>query len=89
MERRSLRADRLRRQPQPERRPAHQRRRPRLRRLPRVEHITLTHPDLKAVNTQDNPDNVSPRSNGDAQIVDNELRASLPAASWNVIRMKK
>ncbi|MCB0115741.1 MAG: alpha-N-arabinofuranosidase [Caldilineaceae bacterium] len=54
-----------------------------------VEHITLTHPDLKAVNTQDNPDNVSPRSNGDAQIVDNELRASLPAASWNVIRMKK
>ena len=54
-----------------------------------VEHITLTHPDLKAVNTHDNPDNVSPRSNGDAQIVDNELRATLAPASWHVIRMKK
>ncbi len=54
-----------------------------------VEHITLTHPDLKAVNTKDNPDNVSPRSNGDAKLSDGELNATLPAASWNVIRLQK
>ena len=52
-----------------------------------VEHITLTHHDLKATNTAANPHNVAPRSDGDAAISGGQLTASLPAASWNVIRL--
>ncbi len=29
-----------------------------------IEHIVLENSDLKAVNTEDNPDNVKPHSNG-------------------------
>lgn len=54
-----------------------------------AEHITLTHPDLKAVNTQQNPHNVVPQANGDAQLDGGRLRAALPAASWNVIRLAR
>ncbi len=54
-----------------------------------VEHITLTHPDLKATNTEDNPDNVAPKNNGDAKLEGSLLTATLPKASWNVIRCKK
>ncbi|NLA57425.1 MAG: alpha-N-arabinofuranosidase [Firmicutes bacterium] len=54
-----------------------------------VEHITLTHPDLKATNTEDNPDNVAPKNNGDAKLEGTLLTATLPKASWNVIRCKK
>lgn len=54
-----------------------------------TEHITLTHPDLKATNTQQNPDNVVPQTGGDAALSDGTLSASLPAASWNVIRLAK
>ena len=52
-----------------------------------VEHITLSHPDLKATNTQDHPDQVVPKANGDAALADGQLTATLPPASWNVIRM--
>lgn len=52
-----------------------------------VEHITLTHSDLKATNTADHPNNVVPHLNGDAVISDGKLSATLPAASWNVIRL--
>ena len=54
-----------------------------------VEHITLTHHDLKATNTAANPANVTPRANGDAKVDDGQLSATLPAASWNVIRLAK
>ena len=54
-----------------------------------VEHITLTHSDLKATNTATHPDNVAPRANGDAQVNSGQLTATLPAASWNVIRLAK
>ena len=54
-----------------------------------VEHITLTHPDLKATNTAARPDNVVPRANGDAAVDGGRLTASLPAASWNVIRLAR
>jgi len=54
-----------------------------------LEHITLTHPDLKAINTLENPNNVAPQSNGDAQVEDRNLYATLPPASWNVIRLVK
>jgi alpha-N-arabinofuranosidase len=54
-----------------------------------IEHITLTHPDLKAANTQDQPNRVTPQTNGDATLADGRLTASLPPASWNVIRLAK
>jgi alpha-N-arabinofuranosidase len=54
-----------------------------------IEHITLTHSDLKATNTAGNPNNVAPMANGDAKVANGELAATLPAASWNVIRFKK
>jgi alpha-N-arabinofuranosidase len=53
-----------------------------------VEHLVLAHPDLKATNTLDHQP-VVPRSNDSAQLVDGKLFATLPPASWNVIRMKK
>jgi alpha-N-arabinofuranosidase len=52
-----------------------------------VEHVTLTHRDLKATNTADHPDNIVPRANGDAQVSAGRLTATLPPASWNVIRL--
>jgi alpha-N-arabinofuranosidase len=52
-----------------------------------IEHTTLTHDDLKATNTANQPDNVTPRANGDALISDGQLTATLPPASWNVIRL--
>ena len=54
-----------------------------------VEHIVLTHDDLKAVNTADNPDNVVPTTGGSAEAVSGQLSALLPKQSWNVIRLKK
>lgn len=54
-----------------------------------TEHLTLTHSDLKATNTRENPNNVVPQRGGDAALTDGTLAASLPAASWNVIRLAK
>lgn len=54
-----------------------------------VEHLTLTSPDLLAVNTRDNPRAVEPSTGGSARIDGGILTAALPAASWNVIRLKK
>jgi alpha-N-arabinofuranosidase len=52
-----------------------------------IEHSTLTHPDLKACNTDDHPNRIIPHRNGDARLEDGRLRATLPQASWNVIRL--
>ena len=54
-----------------------------------VEHITLTHDDLKATNTAMQPENVVPKPNGNAQLEVGQIRARLPRASWNVIRLAK
>ncbi len=54
-----------------------------------VEHILLTHPDMKAANSPDRPDEIVPRPGGDAALEGGRLTASLPPASWNVIRLKK
>ena len=51
------------------------------------EHIVLTHEDLKAVNTEANPENVAPVYT-DIDINDNSiLTLVLPKQSWNVIRI--
>jgi alpha-N-arabinofuranosidase len=54
-----------------------------------AEHITMTSPDISARNTMENPDNVVPMANGDAVSADGYLKATLPALSWNVLRLSK
>jgi len=54
-----------------------------------VEHITLTHPDLRARHTAESPNVIAPQRNGDARLEAGVLRALLPEASWNVIRLAK
>jgi alpha-N-arabinofuranosidase len=48
----------------------------------------LGHKDLKAENTMENPDNVSPENSTGAKLKNNLLSAGLPAASWNMIKLK-
>ncbi len=54
-----------------------------------AEHIVLENADLKAVNTEDNPNNVVPHNGGDAKLEAGTVTAGLPKASWNVIRLTK
>lgn len=53
------------------------------------EHIVLTNPDLKAENTQEYPDKVVPITVDNAVLNSSKLSATLNAASFHVIRMKK
>ncbi|RTE10716.1 alpha-N-arabinofuranosidase [Paenibacillus whitsoniae] len=53
-----------------------------------IEHLVLQHEDLKAVNTENNPDNVKPHANGNATVDGLKISAQLAKASWNVIRVK-
>ncbi|MGG1516338.1 alpha-N-arabinofuranosidase [Paenibacillus oryzisoli] len=53
-----------------------------------IEHLVLQHEDLKAVNTEHNPDNVKPHMNGNAAVDGLKISAQLAKASWNVIRVK-
>jgi len=53
-----------------------------------IEHLVLEHDDLKAVNTERNPDNVKPHGGGNAAVDGFRVSAKLPQASWNVIRLK-
>lgn len=52
-------------------------------------HEVLTHPDLKATNGPTRPDQVVPTIYGSANASGGRLTATLPAASWNVIRLSK
>ncbi|MCD7776329.1 MAG: alpha-N-arabinofuranosidase [Firmicutes bacterium] len=54
-----------------------------------VEHITMHHDDVNAVNTEENPYNVVPESNGVTKLAGGYAESVLPAASWNVIRFAK
>jgi len=51
------------------------------------EALQLTHADLKAANTRDKPDHVAPAALGSVRTSAGRLDATLPPASWNVIRM--
>ena len=53
------------------------------------EHIVLQHDDLKAVNTEENPDNVAPKTGGNSKVDGGVLQAVLEKKSWNVIRLSK
>jgi alpha-L-arabinofuranosidase len=55
-----------------------------------VEHISMTHDDLKASNTRDNPDRVVPRHDRGTAVIDgSQLKAALSKLSWNVIRLAR
>ena len=53
------------------------------------EHILLHHDDVKAVNTETDPDNVAPRPGPGGEISDGKADINIPALSWNVIRFSK
>jgi len=52
-----------------------------------TEHIVLHHDDVKAVNSEANPNNVSPITVQGAKIENGMLTIKLPSLSWNVIRL--
>lgn len=54
-----------------------------------LEHIVLHHDDVKAVNTEENPDNVTPHAGNGGQLDGGHLNVVLPSLSWNVIRLGK
>ena len=51
------------------------------------EHLVLHDEDLKAVNTEENPDRIRPKANGNARLEEGRLTAVLKHKSWNVIRL--
>ncbi|MBD3920267.1 alpha-N-arabinofuranosidase [Paenibacillus sp. PR3] len=53
-----------------------------------IEHIVLESDDLKAVNTELQPNRVAPHNKGNATADGLTIQASLAKASWNVIRVK-
>lgn len=53
------------------------------------EHIVMQSDDLKAVNTEQNPDNVVPRNGGNAKVDGGVLQVVFGKKSWNVIRLSK
>ncbi|QQA43410.1 alpha-N-arabinofuranosidase [Pelagovum pacificum] len=53
-----------------------------------VEHTLVKHDDLEAVNTEDNPDNVSPTEGSGAKLDGNKLSMTLPPYSYSMIRVK-
>ena len=50
------------------------------------EHIMLHHSDVKAVNTEENPDNVAPTAGPGGTIDNGKAQIRVPALSWNVLR---
>ncbi len=53
------------------------------------EHILLHHDDVKAVNTELDPEQVKPVAGKGGTMDGGQLDIVLPALSWNVIRLKK
>jgi len=53
------------------------------------EHIVLHHDDVKAVNTEEKPDEVAPVTIQPEPLDNGRLGIRLPALSWNVIRLVK
>ena len=50
------------------------------------EHIVLHHDDVKAINTEEHPDNVSPVAGPGGTMENGRASIHIPALSWNVIR---
>ena len=54
-----------------------------------AEHIVLHHDDVKAVNTESNPDEVAPTQGPGGTMDGDQATIRIPALSWNVIRFEK
>ncbi len=54
-----------------------------------AEHIVLHHDDVKAVNTEADPDNVKPAAGPGGTVDGGRAQIRIPALSWNVIRFEK
>ena len=52
-----------------------------------IEALELRHTDLHAVNTQDQPDAVSPQPLAGVSVGPDHVSATLAPASWNMIRL--
>jgi alpha-N-arabinofuranosidase len=52
------------------------------------EHIALADDDPDATNSTAQPDRVTPKRLADPKVVDGRLEVSLPALSWNMIRLR-
>lgn len=52
-----------------------------------TEHKIMTHSDVKATNSLDNPDNVKPIDGTNASIQNGKLVVNIPAKSYNLIRL--
>lgn len=52
-----------------------------------ARHIALHHDDVKAVNTEENPDNVAPKPGQGGAMGGGRLTVKLEKLSWNVIRL--
>ena len=53
------------------------------------EHIVMHDHDLKAVNTEENPNRIKPERNGKSEVSDGILTAERKSKSWNVIRLER
>ncbi|MCH5675773.1 arabinosylfuranosidase ArfA [Streptomyces gilvus] len=54
-----------------------------------VEHSVLSDPDIRATNTQDDPDRVRPYTAETGAVTDGRLTVSLSPVSWNVVRLRR
>ena len=54
-----------------------------------AEHLVLADEDPRAANTAEQPDRVLPRTESGARVEAGTLHATLPARSWNVIRLER
>jgi alpha-N-arabinofuranosidase len=54
-----------------------------------VEHSVLSDPDLRATNTPNDPHRVRPHTVDAGPVTDGRLTVTLPAVSWNVIRLRR
>ncbi|MEU4678995.1 alpha-N-arabinofuranosidase [Micromonospora sp. NPDC023737] len=52
-----------------------------------IECVTIGGTDLDARNTADGPDHAAPRPNDTARRVGSDIRLTLPAASWSMVRL--
>ena len=52
-----------------------------------AEHLFLHHDDVNAVNTEAAPDTVRPFALSGDEVTDGRLAATLPALSWNLLRL--
>ena len=53
------------------------------------EHILLHHDDVRAVNTEADPDQVKPSAGPGGKVEGGRAEICLPALSWNVLRFER